>query len=33
LSETHQPLGLDAVDEQVQLAFEFMDDLMKENLK
>lgn len=33
LSDNHQPLGLDAVDEQVQLAFEFMDDLMKENLK
>jgi len=32
LSEAHEPLGLDYVDEQVQLAHEYMHDLITENL-
>jgi sugar phosphate isomerase/epimerase len=33
VSDTHEPQGLDYVDEQVQLAYEFMDNLMRENIR
>jgi sugar phosphate isomerase/epimerase len=33
VSDAHEPQGLDYVDEQVQLAYEYMDNLMKENIR
>jgi sugar phosphate isomerase/epimerase len=33
LTDAHEPAGLGYVDEQAQLAYEYMDNLMKENLK